>query len=103
MPPRKALMIALIVASLLACAMPDESRKTAPAFPELTKYKGKIVLLNFWATNCGGCRLEIPWFMEFQKKYKTAGFVVLGVALDEDGWKSVKPFARHMKLNYPVI
>jgi thiol-disulfide isomerase/thioredoxin len=69
----------------------------------LSKYKGKVVLLNFWATWCHGCKLEIPWFMEFQKKYKYSGLAVIGVAMDEDGWKSVKPYIKEKKINYRVV
>lgn len=69
----------------------------------LSKYKGKVVLLNFWATWCHGCKLEIPWFMEFQKKYKHDGLVVIGVAMDEDGWKSVKPYLKERRINYRVV
>jgi len=70
---------------------------------ELSKYKGKVVLLNFWATTCGGCRIEIPRFMEFEKKYKGSGLAVIGVALDDDGWKPVKPFVKARKMNYRVV
>jgi thiol-disulfide isomerase/thioredoxin len=69
----------------------------------LSQYKGKVVLLNFWATWCHGCKQEIPWYMEFADKYKDRGFVVIGVSMDEDGWKSVKPFLQEKKMNYPVI
>jgi cytochrome c biogenesis protein CcmG/thiol:disulfide interchange protein DsbE len=69
----------------------------------LSNYKGKVVLLNFWATWCHGCKLEIPWFMEFQKEYKRRGLAVIGVSMDEDGWKSVKPYIREKQLNYRVV
>jgi peroxiredoxin len=69
----------------------------------LSSYKGRVVLLNFWATWCHGCKLEIPWIVEFQKKYKDRGFAVIGVAMDDDGWKSVKPFVAEKKLNYTVV
>jgi peroxiredoxin len=69
----------------------------------LSAYKGKVVLLNFWATWCGGCQVEIPWLMEFEKKYKDRGFVVIGISMDDDGWKSVKPYLAEKKLNYPVV
>jgi peroxiredoxin len=61
----------------------------------LSAYKGKV-----W---CHGCKTEIPWFMEFQNKYKDSGLVVIGVSMDEDGWKSVRPFVEEKKMNYPVV
>jgi cytochrome c biogenesis protein CcmG/thiol:disulfide interchange protein DsbE len=73
------------------------------ALVDLSRYKGKVVLLNFWATTCGGCKIEIPWFMEFEKKYKGSGLAVIGVALDEEGWKAVKPFVEATKMNYTVV
>jgi cytochrome c biogenesis protein CcmG/thiol:disulfide interchange protein DsbE len=69
----------------------------------LSHYKGKVVLLNFWATWCHGCKTEIPWFMEFAAKYKNRGLVVLGVALDDDGWKPVRPYLAEKKINYPIV
>jgi len=87
------------------------SRKVAPAFSlvgasgasiKLADYKGKVVLLNFWATWCHGCKTEIPWYIEFQEKYKSRGFIVLGASMDDGGWKVVKPFVKEKKLNYPV-
>jgi peroxiredoxin len=69
----------------------------------LADYKGKVVLLNFWATWCGPCKVEIPWFMEFNKTYKDRGLAVLGVSLDDDGWKSVKPYLAEKKIDYTVV
>ena len=69
----------------------------------LSDYKGKVVLLNFWATWCGPCKFEIPWFIEFQKTHKDRGFTVIGVSLDEDGWESVKPYIQAKGVNYPVV
>jgi thiol-disulfide isomerase/thioredoxin len=61
------------------------------------------VLLNFWATTCGGCKVEIPWFMELQDRYQNRGFTVIGVAMDDDGWKSVKPYLQRKPFNYPIV
>jgi peroxiredoxin len=64
--------------------------------------KGKVVLLDFWATWCTGCKEEMPWFMEFQKKYSARGLTSIGVSLDEDGWTSVRPYLAAHPVNYPV-
>lgn len=87
--------------ALMAVGLAWPATKDDPI--RLPSYKGKVVLLNFWATTCGGCKVEIPWFMEFEQKYKRDGLVVIGVALDEEGWKVVKPFVREKKMNYRVV
>jgi thiol-disulfide isomerase/thioredoxin len=58
----------------------------------LSDYKGKVVLVNFWATWCEPCRIEIPWLIEMQQKYGPKGLVILGIALDEEGKSVVEPF-----------
>src|SRR5260370_27874323 len=96
----------VLVAGVSDAITPREARKAAPGFTlkdskgaaiRLSDYKGKVVLLDFWATTCGGCKVEIPWFIEFQNQFKDSGLAfkdsglaVIGVALDEDGWKVVK-------------
>lgn len=70
---------------------------------KLSDYRGKVVLLNFWATWCNSCKQEIPWFMQSESKYKESGLTVLGVSMDDDGWKAVRPFLQEKKLNYPVV
>jgi thiol-disulfide isomerase/thioredoxin len=69
---------------------------------KLSSYKGKVVLLNFWATWCGPCKVEIPWFNEFQQKYQDKGFVVLGVSAD-DTVEQLRPFVAQYKMSYPVL
>jgi peroxiredoxin len=95
-----------------AAVKPDAKRKAAPDFvlkdlngntAKLSDYRGKIVLLNFWATWCGPCKIEIPWFIEFEQTYKDRGFAVLGVAMDDEGWEAVKPYLASRKINYRVV
>jgi len=69
----------------------------------LSDYRGKVVLLDFWATWCGPCKIEIPWFIEFERKYKDRGFSVIGVSMDDEGWEAVKPFLARMRVNYRVV
>jgi len=100
------------VSENLASLIVASSRKTAPDFTlqdssgtpiKLSGYRGTIVVLDFWATWCHGCMTEIPWYIEFQKEYGDRGLVVLGVSMDEEGWKSVKPFIAEHKVNYPIV
>ena len=70
---------------------------------ELKKYRGKVVIVNFWATWCGPCRKEIPDFIEAYKKYRNKGVVIIGISVDKDGWSAVTPFIEESKINYPIV
>src|ERR1700694_4314303 len=78
----------------------------------LSQSKGKIVLVNLWATWCEPCYIEIPWLIEMQQKYETKGFTVLGVSMDEEGKSAVLPFlvkerfnvnGQKLPMNYPIV
>jgi peroxiredoxin len=103
-----------------AAVTPPGNRKPAPAFQlatedgkkmQLSDYRGKVVLLNFWATDCGGCVLEIPSFIEIEKTYKDRGFTAVGVSMDisyeglkdaNEAWGRVRPFTAKHGVNYPI-
>jgi peroxiredoxin len=104
-------------ASLIALA----DRKPAPAFrlmaetgrtTPLSYYRGEVVLLNFWATDCGGCVLEIPSIIDIEAAYKKKAFTVVGVSMDipyenlkdaKEAWGKVRPFVAKSKINYPIL
>jgi len=95
-----------------ASLKPEKERRSAPDFAlkdadgklvHLSDYRGKVVILDFWATWCGPCRIEIPWFEDLQRKNKDRGFEVLGVAMDDEGWEVVKPFMTELGVNYRVL
>jgi cytochrome c biogenesis protein CcmG/thiol:disulfide interchange protein DsbE len=96
----------------------------APAAPDFTlkdldgkdvslgQYQGKVVLINFWATWCDPCYVEIPWLIEMQQKYGGKGFTILGIALDEEGKSVVAPWVakerfnvngQKVPMNYPIL
>ncbi|HET6566790.1 MAG TPA: TlpA disulfide reductase family protein [Rhodothermales bacterium] len=94
---------------------PQTGESVGPAAPEFTRttmkgndlslsdLKGKVVVVNFWATWCPPCREEIPDFIKLQKEFKDSGVVFVGVSEDEDGWDAVRPYAQKIGMNYPVV
>jgi thiol-disulfide isomerase/thioredoxin len=117
---------ALVVVALVAAAMlyfgfhmarrsaPPAISKSGPA-PDFTlqsldgtsmrlsDFRGKAVLLNFWATWCGPCKIEMPWFIELQKQYQAQGLQIVGVAMDDSSKEDIAKFAQEMGVNYPVL
>lgn len=86
-------------------------RQTAPDFKltdsegrpiQLSALRGRVVLLNFWATWCAPCRAEIPCLVDLQQRYRDRGLTVVGVSLDDEGWSAVRPFLTQNQVNYPV-
>jgi len=69
----------------------------------LSQLRGKAVLVNFWATWCGPCKIETPWLVELQNQYGSQGLQVVGVAMDDSGKDEIAKFAKEMGVNYPVL
>lgn len=69
----------------------------------LSDLRGKAVIVNFWATWCGPCKIETPWLVEFQNQYGAQGLQVVGVAMDDSGKDEIEKFAKEMGVNYPVL
>src|ERR1044071_9193503 len=100
---------------------PAGARTAAPAFVldngagknvALADYRGKVVVLDFWATECGGCVKEIPWFIELTRAHASAGLVALGVSMEiqysglknaDEGWSRVKPWVKAHDVPYPIV
>jgi cytochrome c biogenesis protein CcmG, thiol:disulfide interchange protein DsbE len=111
---KAALLVLLMCFAALVCATPAPTsllHKAAPAFTRndlngnrvnLRDYRGKVILLNFWATWCGPCRLELPRFAEWQKQYGPEGLQVISVSMD-DSARPVRAFVHKLNLNYPVL
>ncbi len=96
-----------------AVAAPTGLGQAAPDFKlqtidgktlRLSDFRGKAVVVNFWATWCQPCKIEMPWFVELQKQYGPAGLQILGISADEDtSAAELDKFARGMGVNYPVL
>jgi peroxiredoxin len=69
----------------------------------LSDLRGKAVLLNFWATWCGPCKIEMPWFVELQNQYASQGLQIVGVAMDDASKEDIAKFAKDMGVNYPIL
>jgi len=106
----KGILAVLLLAFVVA--IPAFAADPAPNFKlntsdgkavDLSKLKGKVVVVNFWATWCGPCRSEIPGMMQVYDQYKSKGLEIVGISLDRDGWKVVNPYVQKTKINYPIV
>ena len=105
--------VAVSVESVAGTSAPDVIFKDLEGKDvPLSSFKGKVVLINFWATWCDPCYIEIPWLIEMQQKYEAKGFTVLGIAMDEEGKSAVAPFlakerfnvnGQKLPMNYPIV
>ena len=91
--------------------IPEMSRQIAPSLTindidgkpiTLAEYKGKVVLLDFWAVNCGGCKLEIPWYVQFDQKYHREGLRLIGIDMYGESISVMKPFMQRSHITYQV-
>jgi peroxiredoxin len=69
----------------------------------LSEYKGRVVLINFFATNCAPCRVEIPDFVRLQDKYGSKGFAVIGISVDQNEKRILPGFVQALRINYPIL
>jgi peroxiredoxin len=106
-----ALLLVLSFAAVLVAQRQPVPASVAPDFTlkdqtgrtvRLTDFRGRVVLLNFWATWCVDCNVEVPWFSEFQRKYRPTGLTVLGVSLD-DNWAPIPAAMKRWQMTYPVL
>lgn len=122
--PLALVVVALVVAGMLYFGFHMARRSDSSRPPRITKataapdftlesldgksmrlsdLRGKAVLLNFWATWCSPCKIEMPWFVELQNEYGPQGLQIVGVAMDESSKEDIAKFAKEMGVNYPVL
>ena len=100
-------MLAVAAATLLLATMPNANLKfsfkdTEGKKVSLSDFKGKVIILDFWATWCVPCKAEIPGFNELQKRYGAQGLQIIGLSVD-DPPSTARKYALEMKMNYPVL
>lgn len=108
----------LVAASLLGPALLSAEvvkphyRRVAPGFTlsdakrapvTLSDFKGKVVLLDFWATWCAASKVEMPWYAEFDARYRSSGLAIIGVSMDDEGWAIVSPYLEGHPITYPIV
>jgi cytochrome c biogenesis protein CcmG/thiol:disulfide interchange protein DsbE len=104
--------VSLVLFGLLVCDVVHIAAQPQPLILQvktldgklqwLTDFKGKVVLLNFWSTTCPPCRVETPWFVEFQKRWEKDGFTVVGVSMDDTAG-AIRKFNTQYRVNYPML
>jgi thiol-disulfide isomerase/thioredoxin len=83
---------------------PDWELNTLDGKPvRLSDFKGKAVLLNFWATWCGPCKIEMPWFVELNKEFAPQGLVIIGIAMEDTKSEEIAKFAKEMGVDYTIL
>jgi peroxiredoxin len=126
-PPRRSPLAIIVVVVLVALMLyfaahqarrtgPSTSHNTQPSIApdfslesldgstmRLSDLRGKAVLLNFWATWCGPCKIEMPWFVDLQNQYRAQGLQIVGVAMDDASKADIAKFAKDMGVNYPIL